>query len=374
MLPQQSVLCLVFLVPLLVQSLPLEAPLETSVSVLSLPATEAEKSALEHTPEEGVTHTDAVEDDQADQEHSHPDKAADHTQEHTHEDGVTHSHTDTQTDGDETDHQLEETDHQAEETDHQDEKTDHQAEETDHQSEETEEPGQRHTVDSEVTHTHADSAETDQDSEESEEQTPELTHEDGDESDHQHKDETTVTADEHTEVESVHACGIKPISEQEMTKEGPKNAARYAEAYLAVCQSAGGPTDCTCTTGYKESVSAEDVTEMFFCQPDKCNCKDKSVEDINKWVSTAASEHHLVQLLNSCYCQQPKECACALDQSRTILPPFTLDNVRGCVPGKCICDGGDEVRAPSSKVHLNSMIEVLNRMLKEKIELPNTVQ
>ena len=65
-------------------------------------------------------------------------------------------------------------------------------------------------------------------------------------------------------------------------EELPDDVVAYGKAYEALCDGKGGPAQarCACTSGYKESVNASDVTEMFLCVPEECLCGDGSKEDI----------------------------------------------------------------------------------------------
>ena len=66
----------------------------------------------------------------------------------------------------------------------------------------------------------------------------------------------------------------------------PADVAAYGEAYDALCAGKGGRAfaKCACTSGYKESVNASDVTEMFLCVPEECQCGDGSKVDFPQLV------------------------------------------------------------------------------------------
>ena len=80
----------------------------------------------------------------------------------------------------------------------------------------------------------------------------------------------------------------------------------YGEAYEALCVGKGGraAAECACTSGYKESVNASDVTEMFLCVPEECQCGDGSKVDFPQlvWIFLVTQPHGpTVYLYESCH-------------------------------------------------------------------------
>ena len=82
----------------------------------------------------------------------------------------------------------------------------------------------------------------------------------------------------------------------------------------------------------------------------------------------------MAHLTNLCECGPPTSCDCATDfmmegTSMVYTAPYKAAEARGCVPKKCTCGDGTRVDAPSSRVYLEPMVELLNRVLEEKITL-----
>ena len=82
----------------------------------------------------------------------------------------------------------------------------------------------------------------------------------------------------------------------------------------------------------------------------------------------------MAHLTHLCECGPPASCDCATDfmegTSMVYTAPYRTAEARGCVPKRCTCgDGGERVDAPSSRVYMEPMVELLNRVLKEKITL-----
>lgn len=181
---------------------------------------------------------------------------------------------------------------------------------------------------------------------------------------------------EHVEAKT---CGLEPLEKRfRYNLPVPADVVAYGEAYDALCEGKGGRVlaECACTSGYKESVNASDATEMFLCVPEECRCGgDGSKVDIPQLVQTPESELYMAHLKHLCQCAPPTSCDCATDfmeteTSMVYTAPYRPAEARGCVPKKCTCGDGVQVDAPSSRVYMEPMVELLNRVLEEKITLP----